>query len=298
MSVELLGFIDGIDFNIFFRGLLSTIAMFLVLCGAKYMIIATNTGIRQGMLLASAGFFSWMFMMGVIWTVYGTGWIGDAPTWDLLEIREGTLAEAETDNVSELANVDLASSITVPDPDLAQAQALTISEGEDIGEWIYLETSNSIRGDAQAAVDAFLIEEDVFASAGDFVPLQFGAFTQGGKPRISSDASNVERFFHWFDESIFNPLHSQEVILIQVQAAREQFSLAGDVPPIAEVDTAQPVLSVIMERDRGGPIPAVISGTRFTPLAFTIISGLIFAFLCLQLHNRSQRLDRAVAAAA
>lgn len=296
--MELLGFIDGVDFNIFFRGLLSTIAMFLVLCGATYLIIATNTGIRQGMLLASAGFFSWMFLMGVIWTVYGTGWIGDAPTWNLLEIREGTLAEAETENVSDLTGINLAADISATDPDIAQTQALLNSQSEDIGDWIYLQTSNSIRGDAQASVDAFLLEEEVFASPNEYVPLQFGAFTQGGKPRIASDASNIERFVHWFDESIFTPLHSQEVILIQVQGAREQFALAGDAPPVAEVDPEQPVLSVIMERDRGGPIPSVISGTRFTPLAFTIISGLIFAVLCLQLHNRSQRLDRAVAAAA
>ena len=249
MTVELVGFIDGVDFNIFFRGLLSVIAMFLVLCGATYLIIATNTGLRQGMLIAGAGFFGWMFLMGVIWTIYGTGWIGEPPTWDLLEIREGTLAQAETEDVSELTEVNLATFVTAEDPDEAQSQALVASEGENIGEWIYLETSNSIRGDAQASVEAFLLEENVFASPAEYVPLQFGAFTQGGKPRIASDAPNVERFFHWFDETIFNPIHSQEVIVIQVQAAREQFTFAGQAPPVAEVDVNADVLSVIMERD-------------------------------------------------
>ena len=320
MTVELLGFIDGVDFNVFFRGLLSVIAMFLVLCGASYLVLATNTGIRQGLLLAGAGFFSWMFLMGIIWTVYGTGWIGDAPTWDLLEIREGTLAEAETGGVSDLVVVeddgedaidrnasaeeiefaeDLLDAAEAGGFPLGQLFALRDAiENDTLNGWEFLSPAEPVRGDAQASVDGFLLEEQVFDSTNDYVPLLFGTFTRGGKPRIAVDASNIDRFVHWFDESIFTPLHSQELIVIQVQAAQEQFSLDGDVPPVTQVDVEAPVISVVMERDRGGSIPAVISGTRFTPLAFTFVSAIIFIYLCFLLHRRSQSLDAAVAAAA
>jgi hypothetical protein len=37
-------------------------------------------------MVALAGLTGWMFLMGIIWTIYGIGWKGDAPTWQLVEI--------------------------------------------------------------------------------------------------------------------------------------------------------------------------------------------------------------------
>ena len=39
------------------------------------------------MLISLVSLFGWMFLMGIVWTIYGIGWRGTAPTWDLVEVN-------------------------------------------------------------------------------------------------------------------------------------------------------------------------------------------------------------------
>ena len=63
------------------RGALAVLIGFVVLCGSVYLLVATNSGARTGLLISIAGLFGWFSIMGVIWWIYGIGWIGDAPSW-------------------------------------------------------------------------------------------------------------------------------------------------------------------------------------------------------------------------
>lgn len=329
-----LAFVDGIAFDPFFRGLLSVLAGVVVLIGGTYLVIATNTGTRMGFLVAAAGLFGWLFLMGIIWTIYGIGWAGQAPSWELREVNfddagdlddgllfseigdaavlsrsggdiglpAGGLADATFDADEVLARIDdeegraqaaelLAEAATVgeiDDQDLAQEAALVASRDLDVGEWRYLVTSDAIRGEAQAAVDAFLVEEGVFEPGG-YVADQFGAFTIDGKPVLEENANIFERVVHFFDETVLNPTHGEELIVVQVQGAIDQPTLPGQAPPVPTVDPDAPLVSVIMQRDRGGPLPALFSGLRFTPAMFTVFSGLIFAALAWNMHVRDER---------
>ena len=298
-----LAFIDGIGFDPFFRGFLSVLVGVVVLIGGTYLLIATNTGTRSGFLIAMAGLFGWMFLMGIIWTVYGIGWRGTPPTWELVEIivddpddNDDGLLFAEAEGTPDLAGVILTAE-GVDDPDEAQVVALEQSRSMDIGDWRYLPTSDGVRGEAQAAADAILIEEHVY-EAGEYLPLQFGGFTRGGKPVLEEDANQVDRVLHFFGETFLNPVHSQELMVIQTQAIVQKPSLPGQPPPVAEIDPDAPLISVVMERDRGGPIPNIISGLRFIPFMFTIFSGLVFLVLVWGLHNRDRREAQIRAAAA
>jgi hypothetical protein len=76
---------------------------------------------------------------------------------------------------------------------------------------------------------------------------------------------------------------------VQARASLKQPTLPGQPPPVAKVDPAAPLVSVVMERNRGGPVPAVFSGLRFTPAMFAIFNGLIFAILAFNLHLRDKR---------
>ena len=297
-----LGFIDGIGFDPFFRGLLSVLVGVVVLVGGTYLLIATNTGARSGMMISCAGLFGWMFLMGVIWTIYGIGWTGGAPTWHLIEVNvddvddnDDGLLFSEVEVAQQLAGVDV--SVDEPDPDLAQVAALELAANSDLGDWRYLSTSDGIRGEAQASADAFLIEEGIF-EAGEYLPLQFGGFTAGGKPVLDQDANQLERVGHFFSETFLHPTHSQELIIIQAQQIIAKPSFPGQAPPTAEPDPNAPLISVIMDRDRGGPFPSLISGLRFTPFMFTVANGLLFAVFAWALHNRDRRQDQIRAAAA
>ncbi len=339
-----LAFIDGVAFDPFFRGLLSVLAIFIALIGGTYLIIATNTGTRLGFLVAAGGLFGWMFLMGIVWTIYGIGWAGQSPTWALLEINvddaedvddgllfseieavatladgsstgipDGGLAESGFSDAAVLerfedaedsallvaeeavASADLVGEIS--DQDVAQEAALVASRSLDIDDWRYLVSSDGIRGEAQASADAFLVEREVF-EVGGYVPQQFGAFIIDGKPVLDEDANQLDRVVHFFNETVLNLAYDQELIVIQVQGAVSQPTLPGQPPPVATVDTDAPLVSVIMERDRGGPIPSLFSGLRFTPAMFTVFNGLVFAVLAMAMHYRDGREEQIRSAAA
>ncbi len=309
--VNQLAFIDGIGFDPFFRGLLSVLVAVIVLIGGTYLIVATNTGVRQGLLISAASLFGWMFLMGIIWTIYGIGWAGQAPTWTLREINvddagdtddgllfsevEGAIDLTRSSGGSGLSENGLADLVgDVADPDAAQAEALTASETLDLGDWRYLETSDGIRGEAQASVDAFLVEEEIF-EAGGYLPDQYGAFIRDGKPvlELNEDdnffVNQGKRVSHTFRETVLNPTFDAELIVIQVRGTIDQPTLPGQPPPVASVDPSAPLISVIMERDRGGPFPSFFSGLRFTPAMFTVFNGLIFAAFAWNMHLRDER---------
>ncbi len=300
-AMQQLAFIDGIGFDPFFRGLLSVLVGVVVLIGGTYLLVATNAGARSGMMISCAGLFGWMFLMGIIWTVYGIGWVGGSPTWELVEVNfddvddnDDGLLFSEVEVAQGLAGVDL--SVNAADPDEAQLMALELSRSMDLGGWRYLSTSDSIRGEAQASADTFLVEEGIFES-GQYLPLQFGGFTAGGKPVLKEDANQLDRVAHFFNETFLNPVHSQELMIVQARETIPKPVLPGEAPPIAEPDPSAPLVSVIMERDRGGPFPGLISGLRFTPFMFTVANGLLFAVFAWALHNRDRRQDLIRAAA-
>lgn len=303
-----LAFIEGIGFDPFFRGFLSVLVGLIVLVGGTYLIIATNTGARSGMLISCAGLFGWMFLMGIVWTVYGIGWRGDPPSWALVEINiddvddtDDGLLFSEVESAVDLAGIDV--SVDADDPDEAQVLALARSREMDLRGWRYLTTADSVRGEAQASADAFLVEEHIF-EVGEYLPLQFGGFTTGGKPVLEIDEGagfieeQISRIGHFFNETFLNPTHSQELMVIQAQQIIAKPTLPGEPPPLAEVDPNAPLVSVIMERDRGGPLPSLISGLRFTPFMFTVANGLLFAVFAWALHNRDRRQELVRAATA
>jgi hypothetical protein len=327
-----LAVVEGVGFDPFFRGLLSVLAAVVVLIGSTYLIVATNAGARQGGMIALAGLTGWMFLMGITWTIYGIGWKGAAPAWQLVEINvddpddsDDGLLYSETEGVAELTESSggipegglaqapfdreaLFDRIEDPDAraraeellagaevvgeiadvDLAQDAALVASRELDLDGWRYLTAADATRGEAQASVDGHLVEEGVFES-GEYQPRQFGAFIVDGKPTLAEDANLIERVLHTLGETILHPAFGEELIVVQVQGTIEQPTLPGQPPPVAEVDTAAPLVNVIMSRDRGGPLPSLFSGLRFTPAMFTLFNGLVFAVIAWNMHVRDQR---------
>jgi hypothetical protein len=298
----LLSLIDGLGFDPFFRGFLSVLVGIVVMIGGTYLLVGTNSGARTGGLISAAAFFGWMFLMGLIWTVYGIGWSGQPPSWDLVEIngdnpssQNDGLIYAENDRAKTLGfsfeEFDVVDGVSSDDPDTAQNEAVAYSkDNEDLlNGWRYLATSDPVRGEAQASVDEHLVTEGVFNSTGDYVPLQFGAYVIGGKPLLKDDANNLDRVIHTIDTMTLHAVHPEELIIMQVQGTVEQPTLPGQAPPVATADDEKSVVNVVMRRNRGGPVPALFGGLRFTPAMFAIFNGVIFALLTWTLHVRGKR---------
>lgn len=88
--MEALDIIAGLAWDPEIRGFLAVLTGVVVLCGSVWLLLSTNSGLRLGSLIALAGFFGWMAIMATVWWVYGIGYAGDAPSWELVEIVEGS----------------------------------------------------------------------------------------------------------------------------------------------------------------------------------------------------------------
>jgi hypothetical protein len=94
---QFLHIVAGIGWEPEIRGALTVLVGSLVLFGSVWLILNTNLGNRLGTLIALAGFFGWMLVMGIVWWIYGIGLTGDSPTWEPKEIIYGDLSQSESD---------------------------------------------------------------------------------------------------------------------------------------------------------------------------------------------------------
>lgn len=106
----MMGMIDivaGLGWDPEIRGLLTVALGMAVLAGSVWLLLVTNTGTRLGSLIALAGFWGWMFVMGVFWWIYGIGWAGSLPTWEVQDVFiDAPGAEVEGLQEAFVGNVD------------------------------------------------------------------------------------------------------------------------------------------------------------------------------------------------
>lgn len=196
------------------RAILIVALAITVLPGSVYLLLATNLGTRLGFLVAMAGFWGWMTIMAIIWALYGIGYVGDSPTWRVLEA------------VTSESKEDLS------------ASALT--EAHDLSTWEEIPADDPSRGEAQASASAAIAGEEsplaLFDAESEYVVVD--AYEKGGKD----------------PDSLMSELpgpHPPHWAIVQVQRAVVVDVPFGEAPPPAEPDESQPVVSVIMERDLG-----------------------------------------------
>ena len=177
-------FLAAIAFDPAIRGVLVVLVGVVVLFGSIYLILATNTGLRGGFLIAMAGLAGWCFSMGIFWWIYGIGMIGAAPSWMEREINFDRSAVAVTEHVNDLPRTedltsptDLLADFEADNPDIREQIEATEGEGfepksltqvvtlvpelkeqldDDLNGWRILPESDSRRGEAVAATDAAL----------------------------------------------------------------------------------------------------------------------------------------------
>ena len=242
-----------------------------------YLLLATNTGVRLGFLLALTGLFGWMTIMGIIWSMYGIGYKGPAPTWKVLDVNDGNLKDtpvavapdvARTERAPEpgrsswrtasscrrssrpAAKVPTLGDLVTTDTELADQLK------EQTGRWLLLPSSDKANGETAAAVATELgpDKRNMFARPTDYVILN--TFTTGGKPGRT-------------DQSVFGRVSPQaayrtdaeEPAGLRRRPAAEGHppgdAKPGQAPPVPAADPNSRVISVIIERDLGALASAV-----------------------------------------
>lgn len=292
----------GLAWNPGIRGILVVLVGVVVLCGSVYLILGTNLGARLGLLVALTGLFGWLVILTLIWwlTPPAIGPRGNPASWKPVEIYiNGSGEAARTQVLDDLVAPDSlpsAARILAANPELAEEypNGFTLSDlqgshadivagflpPESLKGWKIVSTANA--GEAQTAADADLIKSGLFKSNGEYKKLN--VWQIGGKPTLADDCpdgGSLCRAWHRVSSAfqIKNPPH---YAVVQVQPVIAQPTIPGQAPPIAKVDPAQPVYSVVLIRN--------IGNERVIPFLYFVISLSLFILFAWALHSRDKTL--------
>lgn len=300
--------LSAISWDPGFRGVLVVLVGVIVLCGSVFLLLATNTGVRLGFLLALTGLFGWMTIMGITWSMYGIGYKGPTPTWKVLDVNEGNIADTP---VSVAKTLPEPNQLPNPVQEVASSKALqkefppggkvpTLGDlvttdtkladkiKQQTGKWLLLPSSDKANGETAAAVATELgpDKRNMFALPTDYVISN--TFTTGGKPG-RTDASEVGRVFHKIKTALTfkNP---PAYAVVQLQKALVLVAKPGQAPPVPTADPKAEVISVVLERDLGA--------LRLPSVGFTVVCATMFGICASALHRRDKAVMRARAAVA
>jgi len=162
--MQTIDIIAGIAWDPEIRGFLAVLTGVIVLMGSVWLMLATNSGARLAALISLAGFFGWMFIMGTVWWIYGIGWIGDAPSWELEEIVESTdngdLELAALDETEQLQSEQLPSAyeiVIASDDEVANAEFGEVT--------IDTVSPDEIEGLDEAEIEEYIAEQQAINEA-------------------------------------------------------------------------------------------------------------------------------------
>jgi len=304
----------AIAFDPNIRGVFVVLTGVVVLCGSVYLLLATNTGVRNGLLIALTCLTGWNFTMGAIWWTYGIGLKGKDPSWIEKEVNFSRDDAAGVDEVNKLPRTE-----SLPEPSVfladflaknpAQAKKILATEGEGyvpssltkvvtvepelksvldekLGGWRILPESDSRRGDAVAAADATMLATKAFGeatSSSSYVVKD--VFFYGGKAAAEPETVKGER-------NIFDKAYRRIVSTVQVknpplfaaitlQKTQNVVVAPGEAPPPPVADETAQTVTVVLMRNLGNK--------RLIPALFTLFNGILFAVFAWMLHNRDKR---------
>ncbi len=224
--------VGALEWNVTTRGILFPAIMFIILCGATYVILATNVGNRLGFLLANAGFWAWMVLMTVTWMIYGIGLKGTPPAWQVREVIT-EVGNAQSDKVATLAQ--------------------GLESGKLPKGWSEVKEGTPTRGEASSAADAHLILEKLFDSSTKYAHI--AGYEIGGAQRIKL-RPRLERGGDWWnpgDYRFMGLLHQKRYYVDRIAPykldAFGAVALDANRKPI--IDDTKPVLNSVMVRNQG-----------------------------------------------
>jgi hypothetical protein len=112
----MLSTLAAIGFDPQIRGILVVATGAVVLFGSIWLILATNSGVRLASLIALAGFFAWMTIMGGFWWIRGIGFVGDSVSWEVLDFNRAEISQSSVDVARDL-----------PDPESLQGLGFSVA---------------------------------------------------------------------------------------------------------------------------------------------------------------------------
>lgn len=270
-------------------GYLAVIIGIAVLCGSVYLLLATNLGVRLGFLVAWTGLWGWMLLMSIVWWVFGIGWIGSQPGWNVLQVTSNP-ETVLVDEVQQLEGIGVDQSppgwieivikeksdddaTEIVDPEIVQAQAFAADARSAADGHVVCDGADPRR--------LLAVNSCLFSAADEYKT--YRVLIRGGE-RYRPAGIPDNAITQYFLPSRGRPHYA--VVQIQPYQPRVEIdpNLFGDdgkiVVPDPQIDENEPMYSVVLVRDHGS--------VRLRPALLTIFSALLFGLGCYHLHRRDQ----------
>ena len=202
-------------------------------------------------------------VMGLIWSIYGVGYKGPAPSWKVLDVVQGEPAQSRVAKADSLPLPDkIADPVelrdgskellkefpaTGKDPVIGDLAAidpeLEASINQQVDPWKLLITTNRFTGETQATVAEALGPngQKLFEDPSEYVVVQ--SFFTGGK-QGRTDNSIVGRVAYKAKSAVsfFNPPF---LVAVQLQEVIPQDTRVGQAPPLPVRNREAPVITVV-----------------------------------------------------
>jgi hypothetical protein len=250
------------------RGGLIVLTAFSILVGSVFMLLSTNVGSKLGFVLALTGLTGWLTVLAGVWSIFGIGFVGDAPTWKPKEIVTGDLKVATTPAMRDFPKGFKL--LPKGDPHAGDAQAAA-------DRVLSSNAANTpLKPGEEAKPDPILKQfPSPFKATTDYVPLQ--VYTKGGDNQLFTIGRHKFYLFH-----------SPHYTIVQVKPAIPKNDPTAAGP--AQADFTRPTVTVVQLRDLGS--------IRFPSLMLMIASGIVVGICCYSLHQRDKEILRLRAAPA
>jgi hypothetical protein len=320
--MEHLTLFAGLSWDPAIKGILVVTVAVAILGGSVYLIVATNTGARLGMLITLSALFGWLSIMTLFWWIQppGIGPSGRLPSWHVEEIYIHDASSppaqlAQLNNLPDPSQIVTAAQIIEANPEIAadfvtKPENTTLSDiaalapdsnpllgaelvpqPDELGGWHVISTSQA--GEGQAAADVALVASGLFSDATGYKKLnafQYGNDKDANKQNcdLTNQAGLIPsdplcRVWQRV-RSTFDLWHEPRYQVIQVRPVIQQTTEEGQAPPTPVIDETQPVISVVLLRDEGS--------LRAKPAYFFVICFSLFVVFTLMLHYRDNTLQK------
>jgi hypothetical protein len=279
----------AVTWDPFIRGILIVIVAVLVLPGSVYLLLATNTGVKLGLLIALAALFGWISMMAGIWSIFGIGDQGRVNSWTVKEIVVGNnLSEQNT--LSALHDFPQGWQV-LPSTRFADPQAAADK---------VLAPNSFPVPEGQSPPKSPINFTSPFKSTADYITIagyEKGHIQGSDIPRRCSviqfwncfgHGSEPGELFYIGRHKFYQPFRPPHYVVLTVQAVRPTLATGGAPPKPVPDDTQVPV-HIVLVRDLGS--------VRQPSLVISVAAGLIFLVICDVLHRRDKAIWATKAAA-
>ena len=275
----------------FIRGVLIVAVAVLVLPGSVYLLLATNNGVKLGLLIALAALFGWISMMGAIWSIFGIGDQGRVNSWTVKQIVVG-------DQSTFLAHNTIGALKTFPDGWDVLPQS-KFADPQAAGDKVLAPASFPVP-QGQSPPKSPINFSSPYKSTADYVTILGWEKGHHQNSDIPTHCS-VIKFWNCFGQGrepgelfyigrhkFYQPFRPPHYVVLVDQGVRPVLALGG-APPQPVADNTQPTTWIVLVRDLGS--------VRQPSLVISITAGLIFLIICDVLHRRDKAIWAAKAAA-